>query len=146
MPKKNPPEVQPDIIPNEHEFKENIVIDIYYPDHSDRSTSNLFLRTKHHLVDVLDTPCWICSTKENREVHHYHVEWAFSDAVDWDIMKVVHPTFDWSKFKIAEDFVDSEFNMMILCQLHHRGKDAGIHYLPYPIWIAQKILKKEIAC
>jgi hypothetical protein len=28
--------------------------------------------------------------------------------------------------------------MMVLCEKHHRGKDHGIHVLPYPIWIMQR--------
>lgn len=130
-------------IKNEHNFHENLQVDIYYPDHTERATSNLFARTKHQLIDVQDLPCYICGSKVDREVHHYHIEWAFSDAADWNQMKLIHPDFDWTTFKTAEDFVDSPYNMMILCQLHHRGKNAGIHYLPYPIWIAQLILRKD---
>lgn len=129
------------VIDGEHEFKEDIQVDIYYPNHSQRTESNLFVRTKHHLVDVLDTPCWICGSKDKREVHHFHCEWAFGNAVDWDQMKTMHPDFDWSTFKNTEDFIDSEYNMMVLCEQHHRAQDAGIHMLPYPIWIAQKFIK-----
>jgi hypothetical protein len=122
----------------EHELKETLNIDVWYPDHAVRTESNLFARTKHHLIEELDTPCFVCGTKEAREVHHFHVEWAFSQGVDWDHMRVLHPTFDWTVFKAAEDFVDSIYNMMVLCQTHHRHADHGIHNLPYPIWIMQR--------
>lgn len=132
-----------DKITNEHEFKESLVVDIFYPNHHPRKESNLFARTKHKMIDVEDTPCFVCGSKELREVHHFHLEWAFSDAVDWDIMKKIHPDFDWTTFKSAEDFVDSEYNMMILCQNHHRHVNHGIHNLPFPIWEAQRYMKAD---
>jgi hypothetical protein len=33
-------------------------------------------------------------------------------------------------------------NGMLLCKEHHTGKETGIHYLPYPLWIAQKYGKE----
>lgn len=125
-------------VKNEHEQTETLTFDIYYPDHEARKESALFARTKHHLVAVLDTPCWICGTKEGREVHHFHAEWADADGIDWDKMRVLHPNFSWSTFNEPVDFIDSEYNMLVLCKYHHTHKDHGIHMLPYPIWIMQK--------
>ncbi|MFC3111400.1 hypothetical protein ACFQAT_10560 [Undibacterium arcticum] len=123
---------------HEHEFKETIAIDIFYPDHPPRTESTLFKRTKHHLVKVLDTPCWVCGSKDKREVHHFHAEWADSDGIDWDKMRILHPAFPWSTFNYPSDFIDAEYNMMVLCETHHRSKNHGIHLLPYPIWIMQR--------
>jgi hypothetical protein len=125
-------------IAHEHEEKMQIQIDIFYPDHPPRTESALFRQTKHHLVKVLDTSCWVCGSKDSREVHHFHAEWADSDGIDWYKMKVLHPNFDWSTFTEASDFIDSEYNMVVLCAKHHRHKDHGIHLLPYPIWIMQR--------
>lgn len=122
----------------EHEFKQTLEIEIFYPDHPPRTESALFVRTKHHLVKVLDTPCWVCGAKEDREVHHFHAEWADAEGIDWQKMQQLHPNFPWSTFTQPEDFIDSEYNMMVLCQKHHRGKNHGIHMLPYPIWIMQR--------
>ena len=122
----------------EHEVKETLTVDIFYPDHPPRVESQTFRKTKHHLINIMDTPCWVCGTKEKREVHHFNAEWADSDAVDWDKMRLLHPDFPWSTFEHPEDFIDSEYNMMVLCEAHHRGKDEGIHMLPYPIWIIQR--------
>jgi len=126
-----------------HEVKESFTVDVWYPDHDPRTTSNTFNHTKRHLIDDEDTPCWICGSKENREVHHFIVEWAYADAIDWDKVKKDHPTFDWAGFKTAEDFVDSIYNMRVLCQLHHRGLNHGIHTIPYPIWQVQKYVKDD---
>jgi hypothetical protein len=123
----------------EHEFKQTVQIDVYYPEHPPRKESRLFKKTKHHLIAVLNTPCWICGDRsEAREVHHFHAEWADSEAIDWDKMRMLHPNFPWSTFKEPTDFIDSEYNMMVLCEKHHRRKNHGIHMLPYPIWIMQR--------
>ena len=122
----------------EHEFRESVAVDIWYPDHPPRTESALFSRTKHNLINQLDLPCFICGTKELREVHHFHVEWAFADGVDWEKMKTLHPNFPWDTFKDPSDFVDHPYNMMILCQEHHRKTDRGIHNMPYPLWIMQQ--------
>jgi hypothetical protein len=89
------------------------------------------------------TPCFICGTLNDLEAHHCHIEWAMTNAVDWDKMRELHPNFDWSTFEKQEDFVDSEYNTMMLCEKHHRRKNHGIHNLPYPIWIMQKYKRDD---
>lgn len=128
---------------HEHELHETLIIDVFYPDHAQRKESDLFRKTKHHLIAVMDTPCWVCGSKDKREVHHFHVEWADADGVDWENMRKLHPAFHWSTFENPSDFVDSEYNMMVLCEKHHRQKDHGIHVLPYPIWIMQQLQRKD---
>lgn len=128
---------------SEHELVERLLVDVYYPDHPPRTESALFQRTKHDLVAVKNTPCWVCGTRINRECHHFHLEWADSAGVDWDRMKSLHPDFNWTTFKDPSDFVDSEYNMLVLCADHHRHRDAGIHMLPYPIWIMQAVKRSD---
>lgn len=128
---------------DEHEERMTIAVDFFYPDHPPRKESALFSRTKHHLVAELDTPCWVCGSKDKREVHHFHAEWADSEGIDWDRMRALHPGFDWSTFSKPEDFIDSAYNMMVLCEKHHRAKDHGIHLVPYPIWIMQRVKRAD---
>jgi hypothetical protein len=125
-------------VAHEHEQHESIEIDIFYPDHPPRTESTLFRKTKHHMIAVLDMPCWVCGSKEKREVHHFHAEWADADGIDFDKMRELHPAFDWSSYREPSDFIDSEYNMMVLCEAHHRGRNHGIHLLPFPIWIMQR--------
>lgn len=146
-----------------HLHKVTLVEEEFVPDHpGPRRESKLFERTKHHLVAVLKTPCWICGTHDNLEVHHFHCEWSMADSQDWSEqpwvedhgdgwvihhqtgkMREVHPDFNWSTFTKPEDFVDSEYNMMVLCATHHRHKDHGIHAMTYPAWIAQRGIKHD---
>lgn len=148
------------VVQGEHEMNETITFKIYHADHGERQTK-LFNKTKHHLINVLDTPCFICGSKEQREIHHYLIEFADENSADWDDkpwdetletgevihhktgkMREAYPDFDWANFKEPTDFVDSERNMLVLCKRHHTGRNHGIHYLPYPIWIMQKYRKQ----
>lgn len=126
----------------EHAMSATISFRIYYPDHPPRTESSTFRATKKHLVEEEHEGCMVCGTHDQLEVHHWFVEWAYSDSVDWDRMKELHPDFDWKNFKGASDFVDSEYNCRVLCMKHHRQKNYGIHMLPFPIWIEQMHDKK----
>jgi hypothetical protein len=122
---------------NTHEVKETLEVDVLYPDHVQRTASALFEKSRRHIIEQQKTPCMVCGTNKDLELHHWFVEWAYSDAVDWDKMKKLHPDFDWATFKEAADFVDSEYNLRVLCQKHHRAKFYGIHMIPFPNWYFQ---------
>jgi choline kinase len=65
------------------------------------------------------------------------------NAVDWEKMKLLHPEFHWETFKKPEDFIDSPYNSMVLCEKHHRGQNTGIHEMPYSLWIMQRYVRKD---
>jgi hypothetical protein len=131
----------PDIT-NEHLVKESSTFAEYYPAHPPRTESSLFRKTKKHYHDTGAT-CLICGSKDKIEIHHFFCEWAFADAVDWEHMKTIHPDFDWSIFQSPTDFVDSIYNTIPLCEVHHRDPHKGIHHIPYPNWIIQKYVKTD---
>lgn len=122
----------------EHLVKYTIGFRVYYPNHEERTESHTFRATKEHLVEELKMGCYVCGTHKNPEVHHWYCEWAYANAVDWEVMQKLHPDFDWENFESSEDFIDSVYNCVVLCRKHHRMKNHGIHMLPYPIWITQK--------
>src|ERR1039458_3832947 len=113
---------------------------VAYPPHEPRTESPTYVKTHHHLIFVLDAPCWVCgirhSTGGKMESHHAHFEWASQNGLDLE--KV---TADWpditDRAKLAI-WVDSEGNMLVLCAAHHRGKYTGIHEITYPAWLLQK--------
>lgn len=101
----------------------------------------MYLRTHHHLVDKLNSPCAICGVckstlhnpKENPfeakdiETHHYPIERSLLNACD---IKKLHAIFPQIKDHASlESFIDSEENMMVLCDIHHRHPHYGIHHL-----------------
>jgi hypothetical protein len=128
-------------VAGEHEQRLTLTVDIFVPDHPDRSESPVFRRARKLLIE--DNPaakCWIDNSQcdGGLELHHFFIEWCDADGVDWDRVRALYPDFDWSTFKEPADFVDSAYNArLVLCKKHHTGKDHGIHLLPYPVWLMQ---------
>jgi len=59
----------------------------------------------------------------------------------WDLIRLTQG-FDWEAFDTTkpEIFVDSVYNQLPLCELHHRGKGHGRHEESDPVWNVQAFL------
>jgi hypothetical protein len=81
-------------------------------------------------------PCFINNGKceGHIEIHHNIIEWSAATEVDWEKVQKDHPNFH---------NVDDRYQMMALCEKHHRHKGFGIHTTPKPIWILQKYMTEE---
>lgn len=111
------------------------------PPHPPREDTPIYMRTHHHLVFTKDMPCAICGVchstlsdpKENPfhaqaiETHHYPVERSLLNACDPHKIGVIFPQV--KDRASLEAFVDSEENMMVLCDIHHRHPHYGIHHI-----------------
>ena len=111
------------------------------PPHPPREETPIYARTHHHLVYTQDTPCAICGVRNSTlhipaenpfkaeaiETHHYPIERSLLMACD---LRKVHVIFPQVKDHASlEAFVDSEENMMVLCDIHHRHPHYGIHHI-----------------
>ncbi|GCF07713.1 hypothetical protein [Dictyobacter arantiisoli] len=111
------------------------------PPHPPREDTPIYLQTHRHLVYKLDTPCAICGVRQSTlhdstenpfgaqdiETHHYPIERSLLNACD---PKKIHLMFPQVKdHQTLEDFIDSEANIMVLCDIHHRHPHYGIHHL-----------------
>jgi hypothetical protein len=134
-------------VKGEHLQKQTLTVQVFIPDHPDRTTTPIFAATRRKLIEHNpDACCEICGTKDSLELHHQHVEWCDSTAVDWDKVSKEVPEFDWVSFDQSkpETFIDSEWNArLVLCKKHHTGLDHGIHMLPYPLFLLQKVKKAD---
>ncbi len=135
-------------IDNNHEVTRTLHEDIIYPAHEKRTESELFAKNKRILVHEKDTPCWICGSKENREVHHL-IEWSLFPAIDPQKMLEILRFFDFYGYTKADpntipETPDDIRNLLVLCETHHRGVDNGVHDLTLPIWLALKVKKDDI--
>lgn len=137
---------------DEHEQRLTLHIDIFVPNHPDRSESPIFRHTREKLIEKADPPatCKVnnedCDHEHPLELHHSVVEWCDSNGVDWLKVAEACPDFDWKTFDPAhpETFIDSEYNAnLVLCKKHHTGVDHGIHCLPLPIWNMQKFKRRD---
>ncbi len=120
---------------------------VAYPPHPPRKSSRTYVKTHHHLVYVLDAPCWICGVRHSTggamETHHYRFEWASQFGLDLTKVEADFPDLT-DRAKLAE-WVDSEGNMLVLCAVHHRAKYEGIHEITYPAWLLQRYQGAEFA-
>jgi hypothetical protein len=143
-----------------HEQEHTLTEFVEFPDHDQRTESAEFRKNKRLLVSQLDLPCFICGCRDQREVHHLH-EWALWGALDPEkVLDTLH-MFDPYGFthKMGEQPIetpDDIRNLLVLCGHceidgvpvpggHHRGVDAGVHDLTFPIWIAQRAVKEGMS-
>ena len=126
---------------------------IHYPEHKKRVETTIFRHTRKELENM---PCFICGKCKiddniSNEIHHYYIQKVATSAIDWikfgEFAEICYniqtgiligDKFDWKEVKKNPDiFVDSPYNMIVLCKNHHTGR-CGIHHVPYPDWILQK--------
>lgn len=143
-----------------HEVNRTIHEEIEYPSHEQRKESSEFTHNKTILIKQLDLPCWICGSRDSREVHHIH-EWSLWNALDHKkVLETLH-VFDPYGYTqkmgmtIPIETPDDIRNLLVLCGEHslngnivkgghHRGVDLGVHELTMPIWIALRSLLPNI--
>ena len=136
-----------------HEEKETLSIDVELPGHAPRTETSLFERTKKELHARENGRCFLCGQTEvetgmPHEAHHHPVERSLATAWDWP--RFIRDcqagawgphaqSFDWASFDPVSDpykFVDDmTANGLLLCKHEHTGADAGIHSIPFPLWI-----------
>ena len=96
---------------NEHLQKQTLTVQVYVPDHPDRTATPIFAATRRKLIENNPAACcYICGTRDALELHHYWVEWCDSTAVDWGKVRQLVPSFDWNTFDPTkpEMFIDSD--------------------------------------
>ncbi|WP_250538172.1 hypothetical protein [Caballeronia sp. INML3B] len=142
-----------------HEQKESCEVDVFLPGHEPRTTTALFARTKKLLVEREGGRCAVCGrTAEDSghplESHHHPIERSLANMIDWDRFRKdceaglwgkFAQAFDWSTFSTDDpySFVDDQtVNGLLLCADHHRGKNEGIHWMPFPYFVAQRYGKE----
>jgi hypothetical protein len=122
------------------------------PPHAPRKASAEYNRTHRHLVHDLDYACAICGVRTSTltdptknpfkakalETHHFPIEFSLQDAVDPAKVHVKFPQVTDQASLIA--FIDSPANMLVLCDVHHRSKQFGIHHLAPQDFFVQEYL------
>ncbi|WP_022669159.1 hypothetical protein [Desulfospira joergensenii] len=145
----------PDII--EHLKKGTFEEQYWIPAHNDRRESSLFRSNKKFIRDECGSPCWVCGSLEQREVHHIF-EWSLWNALDatkvTNILNAIEFYDDDYTSKATEadklraeirrvtaekpivDTPDDIRNLVVFCRKHHRLKHTGIHTMTFPIWLS----------
>ncbi|MGH2480618.1 MAG: hypothetical protein ACRDHW_13265 [Ktedonobacteraceae bacterium] len=104
------------------------------------------------MTRALDAPCAMCGVRNSTlknpqenpfgatalETHHYPIERSLLDACDPKKVGIVFPQV--KDQASLEAFVDSEHNLMVLCDIHHRHPLHGIHHLAPQDFFVQPFL------
>jgi 5-methylcytosine-specific restriction endonuclease McrA len=127
----------------------------YYPDHPPRVATNVYIRSHHELIVKKNLPCWACGITHTdcvhlkdvlkgvaMETHHFWTEDAFTGeggglgGIFWPRVQADHGDFDWanSGFDIDDPktykyFVDSVYNLQVLCSQCHRAAKPVVHWM-----------------
>lgn len=142
-----------------HEQAIRLTQDVLYPAHEERTESAEFRKNKRLLVKQLDVPCWICGSRDSREVHHLF-EWSLWSALDPEkVLDTLH-VFDPYGYthKMGEQPIESPDdvrNLVVLCGHHevagvpvpgghHRGVNLGVHEITLPIWLSLRAVKPGV--
>ena len=135
-----------------HETHEGVATIELSPPHAPREDTPAYKKAHHQLVSVEDQPCFVCGVRQstlsdstqNRygssalETHHRVVELSLLNACDWRKIAA-----DFPEVKGPEDletWVNSPANLIVLCDIHHRHPERGIHHLTESDFLAQKYL------
>jgi hypothetical protein len=111
------------------------------PPHPPRVETAEYKAAHHRLTVERDLPCTVCGVRRSTlgdpiqnkfnatvmETHHWPVERSLADACDPGKVGVHYPEVTDHDSLMA--FVDSERNLMVLCDIHHRSLEQGIHHL-----------------
>ena len=127
---------------------------VNYPFHEKRIESSIYRKSRKEMIHL---PCFICGKFKGDddtsvEAHHFYIEKSASNAIDWIKFGIfannlynfqtgekIGDKFIWEEVrKNPEIFVDSKYNMIILCKEHHTSGKFGIHHVPFPEWILQR--------
>lgn len=130
----------------DHEFHLRLDIHLMLAGQDDREETAWFRHTKHQMIAVKNYGCWICNTRDHREVHHFHVERCLAPYVDWAAgsdLRADFPDFPWDQITSIYEFIDSEANCRVYCMEHHRGKKGSIHFEPHPMQNALRYMTVE---
>jgi hypothetical protein len=153
-----------------HENRRQLDERAFYPAHDKRKESSKYAAVHKNLCITLDLPCLVCGVRHSTlgnaaknpykakamETHHHIIEWALANAVDVDqfnnalLPNLNHRFPDEPLYKKPmnqqeiKDWVDnSEHNLWVLCDVHHRAPYVGVHYITYPIWCPQDLLRPD---
>ena len=141
-----------EILSRVHATTEGIAAVEMTPPHPPREETPEYVKAHHHLVYELDEPCAMCGVRHSTlkdpaqnpfgaaalETHHYPIERSLLDACDPSKVGLVFSQV--KDVKTLNDFVDSEHNLMVLCDIHHRHPLHGIHHLTPQDFFVQPFL------
>lgn len=147
-------------------FKINATLHLWIPEHEPREKDphyGIFRAAKKKML-ALDTGCWRCGVKPSDmkrdgkrvvtdvnplgamqiEAHHDKIEFSQQAGVDIEKFKTDYPEFNISDEESFLEFLESEHNLLALCDVCHRSPLEGVHYIPEPLWRIRRYWRKGL--
>lgn len=144
-----------DTLSHVHETREPEAPIELTPPHLPRKETPIYQRTHKRLVIEEDRPCFICGVRKSTlsdpaqnpfgatdiETHHFPIERSLLAAIDRELLARDFPTV--LQFKTLEEWIDSEYNLLCLCDPCHRLAPHAIHRAHYDAFIAEKYARRD---
>lgn len=125
---------------------------ILTPSHDPRQDTEAYRQSHQRLVIELDSPCEVCGVRNSTltdpaqnplgaheiHTHHHPIERSLVNACSIDKVGAIFPQV--VDQESLEAFIDSEHNLMVLCDECHIGPH-GVHRLPATAFAASRFLK-----
>ena len=142
----------------------------FFPEHEKRHETEEYRQIHHKIIKVDNAPCVVCGVTTRTlddpshnfykatqiELHHFHIEWALTNAIDIKKfnnlfrphLKYIHSTEKLYQEDLTveqiKNWIDHHpHNLMPLCNVHHRHKYWGIHHVSYPNWGPTNLFQQE---
>lgn len=144
------------------ELKRTLREVVHYPEHEPRESDphyKIFHKARHHLIYDLKVGCWIggatiddlpvvdkthrCFGATQLEAHHAIAEFAGLNEIDFQKVAKDFPQADIHSDEQFLNFAESEGGLIILCSVHHRSSNRGIHSITYPAWLLDRYARPE---
>ncbi len=143
------------VVSHVHVTHEEVASSEFTPPHPPREETPAYRRAHHQLVVVEDRPCSVCGVRNSTlgnqgknpfgaqalETHHYPVERSLADACDWRRVAAAFPQAGIRDEASFLAWIDSPGNLLVLCDVHHRSPQRGIHHLLPQDFAIQPYLK-----
>lgn len=152
-----------DLVPKPHYLRRTLHEVVAYPPHGPREKDphyRVFHRARKHLIDDLNVGCWIggatkaqirdglpadhrCAGATQLEAHHAIAEQSGLSEIDWQKVAKDFPQAHLHSDEDFLNFAESEGGLMVLCDIHHRSPNRGIHSITYPAWTLDRYADEE---
>lgn len=131
----------PTVVTQVHITPEEVATFEITPGHAKRVETDRYKSAHKFLIYEQDKPCVVCGvshstltdSSKNRygakelETHHYPIERSLMNACSIHKIHAKYPQV--VDQQTLEEFVDSAANLIVLCDVHHRSLEQGIHHL-----------------
>lgn len=141
-----------------HKFEATLHENYFVPAHPPRTQSKGYRQIHKQLIVTEDSPCSICGLRQSQlkdkainilgatdmELHHKVVEWSWHTVASQTKISKDYPQVIGMSRQEFLDWLDHGRECMyVLCNMHHRNRDIGIHEVSNPSFNLVKYIQDD---